>query len=150
MPTPYTSDTFKQYLLTSLGDTAVFFEWDISTPALDEVVNDVLFALDIDDLAAATSYRKLRATGQYYVIQTALRHALTLYNFSVNGRSFDRGKIVDNLKAMLTIVKADPNVVINDDEDSEAFLISTTKISFTDDPYGTTRDPSFGLRPKDE
>jgi hypothetical protein len=51
---------------------------------------------------------------------------------------------------MLTIVKADPNVVINDDEDSEAFLISTTKISFTDDPYGTTRDPSFGLRPKDE
>ncbi len=149
MPLPYTPTTYKQFLITSLGETATFFDWSLSSPALDEVVNDVLLALGIDDLADAANFKQLRATGKYYVLLTALNHALTFYKFEVHGRMFERHKIVDNLRAALTIMAGDPNVVIDTDEDNNGFIISVTKIHHTDDPYSNERSSSYLTRPAD-
>lgn len=147
VPTSYTESTFKTYLHTTLGGIADVLSLTVAGGSYDEVINDVLIALDEDDITTIADIRGLRATGRYYVWKKAADVAATIYDFSVDKRSFKRHQIVESILNRLAEAENDPHVTIGS---NDASTIVTIPLTYTQDPYSTDRYASFYDRPYDD
>lgn len=103
LPSSYTEDGFKAYLHGRLnrGGVADAFGWTVASGSYDEVVNDVLLAYGVTDIAEATDVAKLRALGNLALWQAAKEAAVLEVDYSADGTSFSREAIFKHIEAML-------------------------------------------------
>lgn len=147
VPTSYTEDSFALYLHNVLDGVADVLSFSIDSGSYDEVVNDVLIALDEDDITTIADIRGLRATGRYYVWKKAADKAATIYDFSVDKRSFKRNQIAEHIAERLAAAENDPHATI---ASNDSATIVTIPLTYTQDPYNTDRYGSFYDRPFDD
>ena len=145
-----TDAELKSMIITLLGDYATMLQWTDASPILDLIVDDVRLAFAVTDVTAITDIRALRATAQYYAFQAALAGVATLYDFSVDGRTFNRSQIVNNLKSLVSVWSKNPHVKLADALDTtNDYLITAIPLTFTHDPYAPRRSTNYRDRPKD-
>ena len=103
LPSSYTEDGFKAYLHGRLnrGGVADAFGWTVASGSYDEVVNDVLLAYGVADIAEATDVAKLRALGNLALWQAAKEAAVLEVDYSADGTSFSREAIFRHIETML-------------------------------------------------
>lgn len=103
LPSSYTEDGFKAYLHGRLnrGGVADAFGWTVASGSYDEVVNDVLLAYGVADIAEATDVAKLRALGNLTLWQAAKEAAVLEVDYSADGASFSREAIFRHIETML-------------------------------------------------
>lgn len=103
LPSSYTEDGFKAYLHGRLnrGGVADAFGWTVASGSYDEVVNDVLLAYGVADIAEATDVAKLRALGNLALWQAAKEAAVLEVDYSADGTSFSREAIFKHIETML-------------------------------------------------
>lgn len=98
-PTSYTEATFKAYLHSVLGGVASALGWTVDGGDYDEILNETLLAYSVDDIADATSIRKLRALGRVELWRQVLRSVAADYDFrTADGAQFSRSQIQEMAK----------------------------------------------------
>jgi len=148
-PTSYTEAQLAEYMIASLGEVAAILGLTSSSDAIIEAVYDVASVFGVADVASITDMKALRPTARYYALNTALIVASSVYDFSVDGRSFSRGDIVDNLNKALKVAASNPNIKLGTENDSN-YYITTIPINHTQDPYSTDRASTYRQRPEDD
>ena len=147
VPTSYTDATFKAYLHSALDGIADVLSYTVIAGSYDEILNDVLIALGQTDITTITDMRGLRATGRYYAWKRAADKAATLYDFSVDKRSFKRNQMAEYIYKNLSMAEADPYATIGS---NDAAGIVVIPLNFNQDPYSRNRNSSFNDRPYDD
>lgn len=93
IPTAYTEDSLKAYMLSVLEDVgAQFFEW---TPDNfnEQVIQTLLWYGNVRDVAGATDLVKLRALAAYTAWLKAWGAAVALEDFEADGGNFKQSQI---------------------------------------------------------
>jgi hypothetical protein len=98
--------TFAQYLLMVLG-SGVVADLGIEIPVLQVVVEDALLDYGVDDIAAATNLKKLRAMGKVRVWEWVASQYATQYRMTTQRQTLDRQQKWDHAKKMLESAQAE-------------------------------------------
>lgn len=104
--TAYTETTFKAYLYSQLSDTLrATIGWTSATdPAFGMMLDDALLVLDAADvttLVTSAELGRLRAVGRYMLWRAAIQWTVTQYDVTVDGSTFKRSQLVQNLQTLL-------------------------------------------------
>ena len=134
--TPYTHDSFKQYLCHSLRDMAGALGWTVANGDFDEPLNDALLMLDNDDVANFTTnaqLRLLRSAGKVAVWRAVVATTAGDYQFSADGGSYNRQQVHDHARKMVADVEAEASGLGVDVYGGYEVGIAT--ITYHNDPY---------------
>lgn len=83
LPSAYSEEDLKDYLLVVLGSVGDALGWDANTLLLAEVVNDTLLAYGVDAIADASDIPKLRALARWRVWLAAVDALAGYYTVSL-------------------------------------------------------------------
>lgn len=104
--TTYTEATFRAYLYSQLSETLrSTIGWSSANdPAFTLMVDETLLVLeraDIATLSTSGELRQIRAVGRYMLWRAALQWLVTQYDVTVDGSTFKRSQLVQNIEKLL-------------------------------------------------
>lgn len=118
----YTDQTFAAYLFARLpAGVASTIGWadstDESFQAIREDALAVLGAASVATLVAPSEISQLRAVGRVFLWRTCLEQLIAQYDVTVDGSSFKRSQLIDNIKMLLSMA-SDEAVAAGVDEEA--------------------------------
>jgi len=128
-PTSYTETTFKEYLHIVLGAMAAGLGWTVGGGDYDEVVNETLLAYAVDDIAAATDIRKLRALGRYELWRAVVAEVAGDYDYRADGGDYKRSQV--HKQAMAQLARAEEDAL----EYDSTYAVQVGTLTCDYDPY---------------
>lgn len=131
IPTSYTSDELAEYMATIIGVAAEII--NITVPdGYEEPLIDTCLWFGVDDVPLVTDIALLRLVAKIEVLKfTLLRMSSVAYDFSVDGGSFSRSKIIESLQQQLDDAEAELAAL----EGDTGWDVSTGSMGYPDDPY---------------
>jgi hypothetical protein len=127
VPTSYTEDTLKTFMITALSKAATAIGLTVSD--MGEAVIQTLVEYGVTDITDATNIAKLRALAKINAWRTALASVSADYNFADAGARYDRSQVSMMIReylkgALLEALPYDPN-----------YLIEVDRVDQVQDPY---------------
>lgn len=103
VPTSYTEDQLKTFMVASLADVATVLGWSVATAQVVEAVYDALFAYfgGTGAIADATDMPKLRAAARVAAWRAAVGALAAKYDVTLDSQSFRRGSLLANAEKAL-------------------------------------------------
>lgn len=107
VPTSYTEDQLKTFMVTSLADVTTVLGWTVATAQVVEAVYDALFAYfgGSGAIADATNVPKLRAAARVAVWRAAVGALAAKYDVTLDSQSFRRGSLLAQARQALTVAE---------------------------------------------
>lgn len=104
--TSYTEQTFKAYLFAQVAPAlAAIIGWaSANDAAFQTMVDDTLLVLDVTDITTLVTLdelARLRAVGKYMLWRSAIQFLVTQYDVTVDGSSFKRSQLIQNLQQLM-------------------------------------------------
>ena len=127
LPTSYTEQTLRAYMLTSLGSLAGAL--NLTADSFGEAVNDALSVYGVSAIADATDIQKLRAIARVEALELAKREAALAYDFDADGASYKRSQMAANIDRLLEAAKVEAVRYSSD------YAVTTGSMGYTNDPY---------------
>ena len=109
-PTAYTEKSLAEYMCAQLGDLSTILALTVGTAdagSLNEALNTTLLAYGVSDISAALDIAKLRALARVQAWQLAVDRLTALYDFSVDGGSYQRAQMVTQARFNLAAARLD-------------------------------------------
>lgn len=132
LPTSYTEQGLKLYMLTSLGSIAQAMSLTIES--FGEAVNEALGQYGVSAIADATDITKLRAIARVEALKLAKAEAALAYDFDADGASYKRSQMAANIDRLLEAAKAEAMRY------SSEYAITTGSMAYSNDPYQWAED----------
>ena len=130
LPTAYTEQTLKLFMLNSLG--AIAQAMSLTIDSFSEAVNEALLVYGASAIAEATDIAKLRAIARVEALKVAKAASVTAYDFDADGGSYKRSQMAQSIDRLLQAAQVDAGRY------SAEYSIQTGSMSYTNDPYQWT------------
>ena len=127
IPTSYTEDELRSYMVTALGDVASVL--DIGTADMEEPANDVIDSYGVTDVASATNVTKLRALARVGAWRKASQTATVQYTFRSGQSAFNRSDMYKFISDQLSRAESEAY------QYDPAYAITVQPIEYKNDPY---------------
>lgn len=108
IPTSYTDDELKAYMLGTLEGVGPSSAWAIT--AFDEQLNDVLIDYGVTAIASATDITKLRVIARVHAWRKLSRAVAGDVDFSADGGTYKQSQLHDMIADELEKAEADAAV----------------------------------------
>lgn len=132
VPTSYTEDGLKAYMIAVLGAVAEVLGWSVVGGQVDEPVIESLLAYGTDDISTITgldNIKKIRTLARREVWRAVMDETAADYDFTADGGSYSRAQI--HKMAMENFMKAENEAAAFD----TTWAVQVHRVTHKNDPY---------------